>query len=50
MSTKTAYIVAAARTPCGKANKGSLRFTRPDSMGGEVVKDLLNRTKGLEAS
>ncbi|MBO6585400.1 MAG: acetyl-CoA C-acyltransferase [Gracilimonas sp.] len=49
MSTKTAYIVAAARTACGKANKGSLRFTRPDSMGGEVVKDLLNRTKGLEA-
>ncbi len=49
MSTKTAYIVSAARTPCGKANKGSLRFTRPDSMGGEVVKDLLNRTKGLEA-
>ncbi len=48
MSTKTAYIVAAARTPCGKANKGSLRFTRPDSMGGAVVKDLLNRTKGLE--
>ena len=48
MSTKTAYIVAAARTPCGKANKGSLRFTRPDSMGGAVVKDLLSRTKGLE--
>lgn len=48
MSDKTAYIVAAARTPCGKANKGSLRFTRPDSMGGEIVKDLLQRTKGLE--
>ncbi|MCH2448621.1 MAG: thiolase family protein [Gracilimonas sp.] len=49
MSTKTAYIVSATRTPCGKANKGSLRFTRPDSMGGAVVKELLNRTKGLEA-
>lgn len=49
MKDRDAYIVAAARTPCGKANKGSLRFTRPDSMGGEVVKDLLNRTKGLEA-
>ena len=48
MSTKEAYIVAAARTPCGKANKGSLRFTRPDSMGGAVVKDLMSRTKGLE--
>lgn len=47
MSDREAYIVAAARTPCGKANKGSLRFTRPDSLGGSVVKDLLNRTKGL---
>lgn len=46
---KEAYIVAATRTACGKANKGSLRFTRPDSMGGEIVKDLLRRTKGLEA-
>ena len=45
---REAYIVAAARTPCGKANKGSLRFTRPDSMGGAVVKDLLKRTNGLE--
>ena len=48
MSKNEAYIVAAARTPCGKANKGSLRFTRPDSMGGAVVKDLMSRTKGLE--
>lgn len=48
MSKNEAYIVAAARTPCGKANKGSLRFTRPDTMGGAVVKDLLSRTKGLE--
>ena len=47
MSDREAYIVSAARTPCGKANKGSLRFTRPDSLGGAVVKDLLNRTKGL---
>ena len=49
MKDREAYIVAAARTPCGKANKGSLRFTRPDSMGGAIVEDLLNRTKGLEA-
>ncbi|MTI86533.1 MAG: acetyl-CoA C-acyltransferase [Balneolaceae bacterium] len=49
-TTKTAYIVAAARTPCGKANKGSLRFTRPDSMGGAVVRDLLSRVKGLSPS
>ena len=40
---KEAYIIAASRTACGKANKGSLRFTRPDSLGGAVVKDLLKR-------
>lgn len=43
-----AYIVAAARTPCGKANKGSLRFTRPDSLGGAVVTDLLKRAGDLD--
>jgi len=48
MSTKDVYIVAASRTPCGKANKGSLRFTRPDSLGGFVIKDLLKRSPGLE--
>ncbi|MEX0994186.1 MAG: thiolase family protein, partial [Balneolaceae bacterium] len=42
------YIVAATRTPCGKANKGSLRFTRPDTLGGEVIRELLRRTPGLE--
>jgi acetyl-CoA acyltransferase len=41
-------IVAAARTPTGKANKGSLRFTPPDSLGGEVIKSLLERTPNLQ--
>lgn len=35
-------IAAAKRTACGKAYKGSLRFTRPDSLMGAVIKDLLN--------
>jgi len=39
--TKTAYIVAAKRTACGKANKGSFRFTYPDTLAGEVIKDLM---------
>jgi len=47
MGTKEIYITAAARTPCGKANKGSLRFTRPDSLGGLVIRDLLERSPGL---
>lgn len=45
---KEAFIVAAARTACGKANKGSLRFVRPDTLGGTVVRDLLARVKALE--
>lgn len=48
MANQQAYIIAAARTPCGKANKGSLRFIRADTLGGEVIKDLLKRTPGLK--
>ncbi|MEX2601730.1 MAG: acetyl-CoA C-acyltransferase [Balneolaceae bacterium] len=47
-SKQDAVILTALRTPCGKANRGSLRFTRPDSLGGEVIRDLLNRTPGLK--
>lgn len=43
-----AVIVAAARTPTGKANKGSLRFTHPDTLGGEVIKNLLQRAPSLK--
>jgi acetyl-CoA acyltransferase len=45
---KEAVIVAAARTPTGKANKGSLRFTPPDTLGGEVIKSLLERAPNLQ--
>jgi len=48
MTTKDAVIVAAARTPTGKANKGSLRFTSPDTLGGEVIKNLLERAPNLQ--
>lgn len=41
-------IVAAKRTACGKANKGSLRFTRPDSLMGEIIKDLLKSAPALK--
>ena len=46
---KEVVIVAAKRTPCGKANKGSLRFTRPDTMMGEIIKDLLKHSPGVES-
>ncbi|GAB5409890.1 MAG: thiolase family protein [Balneolaceae bacterium] len=46
--TNSAYIVVAKRTACGKANKGSLRFTYPDTLGGEVVKDILKEVPSLD--
>ena len=45
---KEAVIVAAARTPTGKANKGSLRNVHPDTLGGEVIKNLLERAPSLK--
>jgi len=41
-------IVSIARTPVGRANKGNLRDTRPDTIAGLVVKEALKRAKGLE--
>jgi len=43
-----AVIVAATRTPCGKANKGSLRFTAPDTLGGAVIQSLLERAPNVK--
>ena len=45
---KEIVIVAAKRTACGKAGKGSLRFTRPDSLMGEIIKDLLKNVPAME--
>ncbi len=45
---REAVIVAAARTPVGKAFKGTLRDTRPDELAAVVLKDLLGRTPGLD--
>lgn len=45
---RDAYIVVAKRTACGKANKGSLRFTYPDTLGGEVIKDLMKQVPELD--
>jgi acetyl-CoA acyltransferase len=47
---KDAVIVAAVRTAVGKAPKGTLRNTRPDEMGGAVIKEALARVPGLESS
>src|ERR1044072_2804890 len=47
---RDAVIVSAVRTAVGKAPKGTLRTTRPDEMGGAVIKESLARVPGLEAS
>ncbi|GGH75267.1 acetyl-CoA acyltransferase [Pullulanibacillus pueri] len=46
---KEAVIVAGARTPVGKANKGSLATVRPDDLGAIAVKETLRRS-GYEGS
>ncbi len=43
-----AYIVAGKRSAVGKANKGGLRFTRPDDMAAAVIKDLLKELPNLD--
>ena len=44
-----AYIVAATRTPVGKAPRGMFRNTRPDDMLAHVLKAVLDDCPGLDA-
>ncbi len=41
-------IVAAARTPVGKAKRGSLATVRPEDMMAAVIKELLGRAQPLD--
>ena len=45
---REAVIVAGARTPVGKAKKGSLATVRPDDFGALVVKETLKRAGDYE--
>ncbi len=45
---REAVIVSGVRTPVGRANKGTLRDTRPDDLAGLVLKEVVARTKGLD--
>jgi acetyl-CoA acyltransferase len=45
-----AYIVAATRTPVGKAPRGVLKHARPDDMLAHVLKSVLAQAPGLDAS
>ena len=44
-----AVIVAAVRTPVGKAPNGVLRGTRPDELAATVIAEALKRAPGIEA-
>ncbi|MCY4068332.1 MAG: acetyl-CoA C-acetyltransferase [Acidimicrobiaceae bacterium] len=43
-----AVIVAASRTPIGRAVKGSLTEARPDDMSAFILSDVLSKVDGLE--
>lgn len=47
---REAVIVAGARTPVGKAKKGSLANVRPDDLGALVVKETLKRAGNYEGN
>jgi len=43
-----AVIVSAARSPIGRANKGSLKDLRPDELTATIVKTALDKVPGLD--
>src|SRR5690606_22092837 len=45
-----AYIVAATRSPIGKAPRGFFSHTRPDELLAAVIKGLLTQVPGLDPS
>ncbi|ADI15873.1 thiolase family protein [Truepera radiovictrix] len=45
---REAVFVTAVRTPVGRAHKGKLKDTRPDDLGGLILRAALERTPGLE--
>jgi len=47
---REAVIVSLARSPIGRAKKGSLKDTRPEYIGARVLEALMDRTPGLEKS
>jgi acetyl-CoA acyltransferase len=50
MKMREAVIVAGARTPVGKAKKGTLAQMRPDDLGALVVKETLKRAGNYEGN
>ena len=46
--TEQAYIVAAKRTPVGKAPRGVFRQTRPDDLLTHVIRGVVAECGGLK--
>ena len=46
--TRDPVIVAALRTPVGKARRGGLATVRPDELAATVIRALLQRAEGLD--
>ncbi|MFB0514436.1 MAG: acetyl-CoA C-acyltransferase, partial [Candidatus Bathyarchaeia archaeon] len=44
---REAVIVSAVRTAVGKAPRGMLKYTRPEDIAALILKEAVNRTKGL---
>ncbi|MBM7096973.1 acetyl-CoA C-acetyltransferase [Bacillus sp. H-16] len=47
---REAVIVSGARTPVGKAKRGTLAQVRPDDLGAVTVKETLKRAEGFDPS
>jgi acetyl-CoA acyltransferase len=47
-ATRDPVIVAAARTPVGRAKRGSLATVRPDDLAARVIREVLRRAPGLD--
>ncbi|GEN54300.1 acetyl-CoA C-acetyltransferase [Halobacillus faecis] len=47
---KEAVIVSGARTPVGRAKKGSLAYTRPDDLAALTIKETLKRANNYEGN
>ncbi|MEP6651346.1 MAG: acetyl-CoA C-acyltransferase, partial [Lapillicoccus sp.] len=47
-STREAVVVATARTPIGRAFKGSLKEIRPDDLSVQVLRAVLDKVPGLD--
>ncbi len=45
-----AFIIAALRSPVGKANRGGFRFLRPDDLAAQVIRQLVVQVPNLDVN